>query len=170
MLFSSSNKNTEPIMAGKIKLTVANVKTLGDGYHHDSGCPSLYLVVRHDGRSRIWRQRGSRWLNLGPLDELPLADARARVIQNKALIAQGKEPQAGKPSKSKPGVITLELDARAYHAWRGDWSPIHAATWLNSMINHVFPKLGERETTSLTPADLVSVIQPPRSARQRRSG
>ena len=92
-----------------------------------------------------------------------------RLIQNKALIAQGKEPMKGKATKAKPGVVTFQDDVFAYHEWaKGGgtnetheaWADKTASDFLRSFENHLFKPLADRETASLSTADLAAAIEP----------
>ena len=94
-----------------------------------------------------------------------LADARDKVITQQAMIVARKNPAK---VKDAPAPGTLRDDVMAFFEWRkgnggvkrGKWSESHAASWLASFENHIFPAVGGRETATLKPAELVAVILP----------
>lgn len=156
-----------------VKLTVTNIKTLPDGKVADAVQSGLYLWVRKGGKSRVYQHRYTLHgvevtISLGSIKRVALADARDIVIKQKALLADGKNPAKAKDQPAPAKAITLHDDVMAFYHWRkgnggvrrGQWSASHAASWLASFDNHIFPTLGERETATLKPADLVAVILP----------
>jgi integrase len=151
-----------------IELKTTNIKTLANGKHADSKQQGLHLWVR--GKSRAYQHRytlrGVAYtISLGSIKRITLDDARKKVITQKAMIVAGKNP-AKVTAAPAPG--TLRDDVMAFYEWRrgnggvkrGKWSDSHAASWLASLENHIFPTLGKRETASLKPAELVDVILP----------
>lgn len=159
--------------------TVASIKALkntkgryGQKYT-DPGCPGLCLWVRDDSEpfptGRYWQLRFT-WkgkpdtFSIGTCVEHGLADARAKVIELRAVINQGINPKAATAaSKAAAPMIpqTFRDDALAYHAHKvGSWDALHAKYWLQTMERHVFGKLGKMETPKITVDDIVSVIEP----------
>ena len=97
----------------------------------------------------------------------PLAIARDMVITQQADIVAGQKDPAKAKDAPAP-AHTLRDNVMAFYQWRkgnggvkrGKWSETHAASWLASFENHIFPTLGKRETATLKPAELVAVILP----------
>jgi hypothetical protein len=80
------------------KLTVTKVKTLNDGKHGDTVQPGLFLYVRHAGKSRVYQHRYTQhgkdvWVSIGPVRRIGLADARAMVARQRAMLLDGKDPR-----------------------------------------------------------------------------
>jgi integrase len=146
-----------------IRLTTANVWTLPDGKHSDTKAPNLALWVRNGGTSRAWLWRYSRntkaeTISLGSLRRLGLDDARIKAFALKAVLDSGKDPKAAPVAKA---VTTLRQDTMTYYDYaHREWSKLHASLWLASMENHVLETLGDRDTASLTAADVKAVIEP----------
>lgn len=127
-------------------LTALQVKNAGPGRHADGR--GLYLLVRESG-SRSWVLRcqvdGKRQdLGLGPVSKLSLAEARAEAAALRIRIQNG-EPWRSEKTTTAETTPTFAVAARACHtAIKGGWSnKRHAASWLVSLEQHVFPVFGE---------------------------
>lgn len=144
-------------------LTVKSVRTLADGKHSDLSCRGLYLRVRGDCRTWLFRRMvngNAIESNLGSLVDVGLSEARTKADAVRAMVAQGISPKALKPAPTAP-VISFESDALAYHARKlPSWDALHAVKWLKSLELHAFPKIGAKDTGSLAVDDIVSVIKP----------
>lgn len=143
----------------KLKLTVAKVRSAESGRHQDGN--GLMLNVKPSG-SRQWIQRiviqGKRVdIGLGGFPLVTLAEAREQAFQNRRIARAGGDPRA------KQSVAPAFADAtRKVHA-------IHApaiknatdrAKWINDMINHAFPTLGNRPVDQITTSEVMAVILP----------
>ena len=158
------------------KLTPKNVKA----GHRGSPCPmantpstqqpGLWLYVRGDGRHRSY-QHCYRWHGkevfgkVGSVRKMTLDEAREEVIRQKAALLDGEDPSVVKTA----GPVTFKEDVMAYYEWSkggGDnetnegWSDGTATAFLRSFENHLFPKLGDRETATLTAREVAAVIEP----------
>lgn len=79
------------------KLTLKQVRSLGDGFHSDGG--NLYLRVQGNARSWIFRYRqGSKQtdLGLGSALDVPLSRAREKAADLRARVADGQVPKLAK--------------------------------------------------------------------------
>jgi integrase len=155
-------------MAIKGGFTAVSIKSKPDGKHADATCPNLYLWVRNGGRHRAWQFRYSKagkanTISLGSLASVSLVEARAKVTAMRAMINQGidpKSPQEG-PEAPESAVITFRDDAMSYYQFKlNEWVPNHARQWLAAFENHIFSRIGDRETSTLKSADLVAVLEP----------
>jgi len=154
--------------------TAISVKTLAagengkiDGKKVDPGCHGLTLWARNDGRNRAYQHRydfcgESFTISIGSIAKISLDEARKAVKRNQGLLAQGINPKAQPvTAEAKPAGITLRQDTEAYYAkTHRTWDAYHARLWMQSMELHVLKTLGNRETASLTVADVVGVIEP----------
>jgi integrase len=155
-------------MAKRGGFTTVTVKTLRDGKYADATCPNLYLWVRNGGKHRAWQFRYSKGgkantISLGSLASVSLAEARAKVTGMRAMINRGIHPKSPRDAPEGPRacMITFRDDAMSYYQFKvNEWVPGHARQWLAAFENHIFPRLGDRETATLKSADLVAVLEP----------
>lgn len=124
----------------------------------------LYLRVEPNG-SRFWVQRivirGKRCeLGLGSPLLVPLAEARAKALDNRKLAREGGNPLQTK--REAQAVLTFEEAARKVHSmhaptWR---NPKHAAQFLATLETYTFPRLGKLKVADVTTADVLAVLSP----------
>ena len=111
---------------------------------------------------------------LGSFPEVSVMDARKKVAEFKALIAQGIDPLDPKAVQTaKP--VTLEEAARSYiERYRLSWTPIHARQWERSLEIHVYPKIGQALVNVVDTDDMLFVLtdlwrEIPETARRIRN-
>lgn len=169
-----------------IELMVKTVNVLEDGLWWDSKESGLTVLVRNGGRKRSYRLRFF-WqgklhdVGIGPAAKWGLKDARNRAAALKAMIRAGQQapklihkrgtaaPQpandavagaaiGGKLPPAIPGSFREDGEKFDFH--KGKWSANTRAAFRSLMNNHVWPVIGDRQSASLTPADIVAVVQP----------
>lgn len=97
------------------KLTLKQVKTLGDGFHSDGG--NLYLRVVGNGRSWIFRYRcnyKSHDIGLGSAYTVPLSKAREIAADYRLKIALGEVPNKDRVVAKKEMAKELKLRTEHY--------------------------------------------------------
>jgi integrase len=152
MLTDIAIRNAKP-RAKPYKLTDAN---------------SLYLEVYPNG-SRYWRYR-YRWhgkerrLAIGVYPEVPLAQAREERDKARALLRQGIDPVAHRrgtrAQQEREAANTFESLAVEWHTHqRGRWNEDHAERVLNSFEVDVFPAMGNKPVTRITPQEVLGLIR-----------
>jgi integrase len=124
----------------------------------------LYLLCPPGG-SRLWRfkyrLKGKEGLlAIGRYPEVTLAQARARRDEARVKLRAGHKPpparQSGQPSTGE----TIEAIARAWHALnRPRWSERHAQHTLARFERHVFPQLGAKPVSDVTPPLMLACIR-----------
>ena len=141
-------------------LKVQQVKAPGKYYDHHG----LFLRVEPTGSKR-WVQRltiagKQREIGLGSASLISLVEARDLAIANKKSAREGLDPIAIKSTQIN--IPTFEDACVEVHALRAPtWSnPKHAAQFLATLKTYVCPKLGKREISKLTSADVLSVLTP----------
>jgi integrase len=108
-----------------------------------------------------------RDMGLGAYPEVGLAEARARGLTARQTIASEKDPidergAAREARKVAAEAMTFEQAARKVHEEQepGWANKKHAAQWLNTLQEHVFPRIGSEKLAGLTPADFAEVLRP----------
>ena len=158
-----------------MKLSATRVKALRDAGRYSDGDGLHLFISRAGGKS--WVQRVTidgrrRDIGLGGYPTVSLAQARKRATDNRAAIADGKDPVA---DKRKPAVITFSRAAHAVHEvnrprWRNER---HALSWMQTLERHAFPKIGSKPIASIGRTDVLTVLTPiwstrPETARRVR--
>ena len=125
-------------------LTVSFVRTVAKPGRYCDG-NGLYLQVDPSG-ARRWVQRlrvhgRDRTLGLGGCALAPLAEARAKALDNRRLARAGGDPLArGRAAAGVPSFADAAQTVCALHrpSWR---SAKHAAQWLATLERYAFPRL-----------------------------
>ena len=143
----------------------------------------MYLLVKPDGR-RYWRMdyrhEGKRkTLAFGVYPTITLADARQRREDAKRALAQGRDPgaekKAAKVEKLAAAVIaadTFEKVAREWMAWRekcGETATTTISKDLWRLESYLFPHIGTRPITDITPLELRDVLKKIEDAGKRET-
>ncbi|WP_454914146.1 tyrosine-type recombinase/integrase [Variovorax gossypii] len=144
------------------------------GYYLDGN--GLYLQVSKAGsRSWIFRytlQGKAREMGLGSLDTFGLAQARERAQRARQLLADGIDPIdkrneehktiAAHRTAERARLKVFEDCAREYHEASADqWKNAkHAAQWINTLTQYVFPKFGQMPVGEVDKAEILSVLTP----------
>ena len=129
----------------------------------------LYLEITSAG-GRYWRmkyryQGKEKRLAFGVYPDISLAQARAKRDQARALLADGTDPghakKEAKREKAKSAANSFEAIAREWHGIQaaGRWTEGHATKTLQGLEKHIFPELGHRPISEITPAELLAVLK-----------
>ena len=156
-------------------LSAARVKTLKEpGRYSDSG--GLHLFISKAGRKswvlRITIDGRRRDIGLGGYPSVSLALAREKAADNRAAIAEGRDPVA---EKHAPTMPIFKEAARAVHEankprWR---NARHMSSWMKTLERHVMPKLGGTPLDRIGRGEVLRVLTPiwttrPETARRVR--
>src|SRR5688500_1918629 len=124
---------------------VAVRQTSTPGRYCDGG--GLYLVVEDTGAKR-WQFRsvvaGKRTeIGLGGLTTVSLAEAREEALRLRKLVRGGVNPLLER-RRARRSTFTFQAAAEAVHEEHAKTfkSAKHAAQWLQSLENDVFPSIG----------------------------
>ncbi|MCY3887965.1 MAG: tyrosine-type recombinase/integrase [Chloroflexi bacterium] len=152
-------------------LSATFVKTISvpGRYGDGRGGYGLSLLVQPTSTGRLsktWSQRlriaGKPFnMGLGAYPVVTLAEARQAALENRRVVARGRDPRRG-------GVPTLAaaVDAViAIHAagWRDDSK--NGKQWRASLGTYVLPQLGRKPVDQVTSADVLAVLVPIWSAK-----
>jgi integrase len=146
------------------RLTAVSVRnTRRPGRYADGN--GLYLVVDPSGAKRwIWRGRiqGKRCdLGLGGVQIVSLAEARDQAVSYRRQARDGTNPRVER-ARALRVVPTFKAAAIHVHAEHKKTfkNPKHAAQWLQSLENDVFPILGPRLVDTIDTGDVLTVLTP----------
>lgn len=130
---------------------------------------SLWVRDEVDGGiGRIWSQRlriGGKPVNigLGSFPKVPLASARARALENARVVAAGGDPRA----KQVPIPTFAEAADTVIGNHAQGWSnPRVAVQWKSNMDAYVLPKIGHKQVSDVSIADVSNVLMPIVSKRE----
>lgn len=157
------------------RLSHRRVETLKQpGMHGDGG--GLYLQVTEgaDGTPRkSWLFRYTvagreRQMGLGPLSDVPLAEARDRALAARELRRAGKDPiaerEAARAEASLVAAKTMSFDecATAYiAAHRPGWRNLkHAAQWSSTVATYCSPVFGKLPVQLVDVGLVMRAIEP----------
>jgi integrase len=127
----------------------------------------MYLLVNATGK--YWRMNyrhegKQKTLAFGVYPDVPLALARKRREEARALLATGVDPGAAKKAAKQAGAEaaanTFEAIAREFHARQASgWSAVHASRWIRDMEKDMFPRLGDQPLASITAPMLLAALR-----------
>jgi integrase len=159
-------------MARRIgRLTALHVsRAKRPGMHADGG--GLYLrVTGAAARSWVYRYaRGgrTRYMGLGSLDAVSLAEARVRADEARRLVSAGIDPidaRHGKLAAERVEAarqVTFREAAEAFiKAHEAGWrSAKHGQQWRNTLATHVYPLLGALPVQQIDAGLVMRVLEP----------
>lgn len=144
------------------------------GRHADGG--NLYLVVRRHPAGRLtksWaflyaRAGKQTELGLGSVNAITLERARALAFEQRALLAQGIDPQQVKRERERSLAVsaakgmTFDACAKAYiDAHKPGWrNPKHAEQWTATLNTYASPVFGALPVAAVDTALLMKVLEP----------
>jgi integrase len=144
-----------------------------------------YAAIESDAERRQRKASGKRqkerMMGLGPLDRVPLADARRLAREKAQMRANGDDPLAVLDAKKDARRVeraaaeaTKAADANRpvapifdhamdafYDANRPTWrSQAHADEWKDSLVRHVCPHIGGKRLDEIGVADILAALRP----------
>ena len=144
------------------------------GRYSDGG--GLHLYISKAGRKswvlRITVDGRRRDIGLGGYPSVSMALAREKSADNRAAVAEGRDPVA---EKKAPTMRTFREAAYAVHEankprWR---NPRHASGWIQTLERHAMPALGNKPLNRIDRGGVLQVLTPiwtsrPETARRVR--
>jgi len=153
------------------KLTALKIdKELPAGMYGDGG--GLYLRVTDDGAKnwvfRFMLHGRARWMGMGPLHTVNLAEARKRAGEHRLRRHDGIDPievrraERLKARLEAAKTITFKECAAAYiKAHRAGWhNGKHAAQWETTLATYAEPIIGKLPVQAIDPALVLKVLEP----------
>jgi integrase len=145
----------------------------------------LYLQVTAGGASWVYRfmlNGRARWMGLGPVHTITLAEAREKATQARRLRLDGIDPIERRHSELVAQRVAGETamtfrqcgDAFIASHEAGWGSAVHRRQWTNSLVQHVYPVIGHVRVDAITTALVMKVVEPlwkiiPETASRLRS-
>jgi integrase len=158
-------------MPERNKLTDLEVRRISKpGLHGDGG--GLYLQITPRG-SRSWllrfqRDGRARAMGLGPVELVPLKDAREKARSARRLLLEGQDPiDARRDQRTQRRLeaaksITFKMAAERYIAsHRASWkSAKHAGQWSATLTTYCFPLIGELPVAAVDTQLVMKILEP----------
>ncbi len=151
------------------RLTAKGVeKKTTPGYHGDGG--GLTLQITKAGvKSWLYRYMingKARWMGLGPVHSVSLAEARQKAAEARKLVVEGIDPLEAKDQRrleaevAKARLVTFDQCASAYiQAHRAAWKNAkHADQWVNTIATYVSPIIGTLPVDQVDTGLVVKVL------------
>lgn len=165
----SSKVITEGVAMNRPKtLSAAFVKTVKEPgrYGDGRGGYGLSLLVKDASTGRLsksWAQRlridgKPANVGLGAYPVVSLAEARAKALENRRAVEQGRDPrnpESSIPTFEDASDVVIQLHAAA---WRNGGKS--EAQWRASLAEYVFPRIGRKRVDAITTNDVMSVLMP----------
>jgi len=127
----------------------------------------LFLLVTPQG-GKLWRLKyrhggKEKLLSLGKYPGTGLADARKKREEARKLLENDIDPGAVKKAQKQAQTEeteTFEVIAREWHAkFSSSWAATHAAGIMGRLERDLFPWIGSRPVSEITPPELLAVIR-----------
>lgn len=127
----------------------------------------LYVYIASNG-SKSWRLKyrftgKEKRLCIGLYPDVSLADARDKRDEARKLLANDIDPgltkQVNKRNAKLAAANSFEAIAREWYVkFSSKWSPNHSERILRRLEKDIFPWIGRRPTTEITPSELLAVL------------
>ncbi len=129
-----------------------------------AGGGGLYLLVNPNG-SRWWRLKyrvggKEKLLSLGVYPDVSLKLARQRRDEARQQLENGVDPSLRRKAEKVADADTLEAVAREWFAkFSANWADTHSSKVLRRLEMDVFPWLGSRPISQITPPELLECLR-----------
>ena len=134
------------------RLSPLDVRRKGAGVHPDGR--GLYLQVTEGGRSWLFRftlNGKQRWMGLGPVYDVPLAEAREAAAQCRRMLREGIDPIEQRRARKEAArieaaksVLFRDCAEQYITAHKPGWrNSKHAAQWGATLEAYVYPVFGD---------------------------
>jgi integrase len=154
-------------------LSAKDVAKLSEPGRYAVGHGAYLQIANNENRTRAWvfryiRQGRARHLGMGSCDYVTLAEAREHAFEYRRLLAAGGDPLEQKRGAQREQIAaaartktfkTCALDYIAAHeaGWRGNSS---RRQWINTLEQHVFPRIGDMAVADVDVTAVLSVLDP----------
>jgi integrase len=152
------------------QLAISGARTKAAGMYPDGG--GLYLCVGSES-ARSWifrfsRDGRTRYMGLGSLAAVSLAEARARAGEARRLLSGGQDPIAARDAQQAAAraqaatATTFRQCAESYiGAHKDGWrSAKHTAQWITSLQAYAYPVIGDVPVAAVDVGLVLKVLEP----------
>jgi integrase len=149
------------------KLTDRTVKTAKAGYHGDGN--GLYLQVTSTG-ARTWLFRykvagKNRWMGLGPVRLVGLADARDAALEAKKQLRTGIDPlthkRATRSGRQSNSHLFQAVAAEYIEAHKAGWKNAkHGDQWAATLKAYAYPVIGSLDVGAIELDHILRILKP----------
>ena len=154
-------------MAKRDGLNVKAIERIKEPGKYGDG-RNLYLNVGPGGGKSwlfIYRRLGKdRMRGLGPYPRVSLDEARRKAAEYRALLMDGVEPPKGREAvkKKDEGRTFEQINERYLAEHKDSWrDPDKAESlWRNSLRDHAYPILGQKDVKDVDVKDVHAVLSP----------
>src|SRR5215831_5473141 len=157
-----------------MRLTAKAVQHASVGWHCDGRGLYLQCTTGADGSiNRSWAYRyvmngRQRYMGLGPVADVTLAEAREKALQARKLRLDGIDPLHARQQQKEALIaeqakaVTFKDVAEAYlnlhlDSFKNDK---HKAQWRSTLATYAYPKIGNMTVADIGPADVLRCIEP----------
>ncbi|VVE77365.1 tyrosine-type recombinase/integrase [Pandoraea sputorum] len=155
------------LIAPLTDLQVKKAKPTDKPYRLADG-KGLYLQVMPNG-SKYWRMKyrfdgKEKVASFGIYPETTLAEAREACLSTRRELSTGSDPSMQKKEVRRARAIaatsTFESVAREwYENQQVGWTTVYAGKVLKSLEIDVFPRIGERQISSIEAPDMLEIVR-----------
>jgi integrase len=157
-----------------MRLTARFVQHAPIGWHCDGRGLYLQCTASTDGlinRSWVYRyamDSRERYMGLGPVADVSLAEARDKALAARKLKLEGIDPLQHKQQQAQARkieqarTVTFRDCAEQYLDLHLEnfKNPKHRAQWRSTLATYVYPKIGNMSVADIGPADVLRCIEP----------
>jgi len=105
-----------------------------------------------------------RYMGLGPVELVSLAEARDKAWQNRRLLLAGTDPIDHRNADRVPesGATFKESAERLIASMEAGWrnEKKHIAQWRNTLKTYAYEELGKRPVQSIDTGHVLKVLEP----------
>src|SRR5262249_6059133 len=152
-------------------LTARTVQTVGDGWHLDAN--GLYLQVTNGGAGRSWVYRyvvdgRQRYMGLGPIDLVTLAEAREKALAARKLRLDGLDPLEER-HRQEQARIAERAKAITFKDCAEQYLKLHLKSFgtanprkqgIDALAKSPYRRLGGMSVADINPPDVLACIEP----------
>ena len=149
------------------RLSAVEVKNAPPGKHPDGGGLWLYKKQQTGGSwfLRVTVHGRRREMGLGSIQEVSLKEARQTAQQARTMVRKGKDPikerdrrkrEAAREANTLEQIVFDAFESRK-SSLKEDGKP---GQWINPLVNHVLPKLGQVPVAEIDQNDIRHTLAP----------
>jgi integrase len=150
----------------------AFIRKRAEGMHNDGG--GLYLQI--DGGSASWIFRYThlgqrRYMGLGPLHTIGLAEAREVALAARKVVHAGVDPMVQRATVRAKSMTFNACIAKYLETHRTGWkNPVHAHQWQSTLATYASPVFGALPVATVDTGLVMRALEPIWTAKPETAG